>query len=83
MTNSSKILQQRIKVPENHVITIRIPDEIPVNASIEVQVSIPGTRQKKTLHDSKSAVFETSIASESSLKKDWDRREEDRAWENL
>ena len=83
MANSSEILQQRVKVPENHEITIRIPDEIPVNSSVEIHVSIHDTRKKAMPCDPRAAPLETAILSESSLKKDWDRPEEDRAWANF
>ncbi len=40
MVNSSASFKKVLKVPKNHEVVIRIPEEIPVNASIEVRVSV-------------------------------------------
>jgi len=52
--------------------------------------NIPDDLLKETLdfvrflkHKKNAKVFETALASESSLKKDWLKPEEDKAWANL
>ena len=49
MAKSSPKIKKILKVPKNHEVTIRIPEEIPVNASIEVHVSIHDTRKKEKI----------------------------------
>jgi len=49
MVKSSPMIKKFLKVPKNHEVTIRIPEEIPVNASIEVHVSIHDTRRKEKI----------------------------------
>jgi hypothetical protein len=49
MVKSSPTIKKILKVPKNHEVTIRIPDEIPVNASIEVHVAIHDTRKKEKI----------------------------------
>jgi hypothetical protein len=40
MANSSQGFKKVLTVPKNHELLIHIPDDIPVNASVEVRVSI-------------------------------------------
>ena len=49
MVKSSPTIKKILKVPKNHEVTIRIPDEIPVNASIEVNVAIHDTRKEEKI----------------------------------
>jgi hypothetical protein len=45
MVNSSASFKKVVKVPKNHEVVIHIPEEIPVNASIEVRVSVQITKK--------------------------------------
>jgi hypothetical protein len=46
MVNSSASFKKVLKVPKNREVVIQIPAEIPVNASIEVCVSVHATKKK-------------------------------------
>jgi hypothetical protein len=48
MVNSSTSFKKVLKVPKNHDVILRIPEEIPVNASIDVHVSVHGTKKKES-----------------------------------
>lgn len=48
VVNSSTSFKKVLKVPKNHELVIRIPEEIPVNASIEVHVSVHNTKKKES-----------------------------------
>ena len=71
MVKSSPTIKKILKVPNNHEVTIRITDEIPVNASIEVHVSIHDTKKKEKIAIIDEPIDSFLTGDEADLIDDW------------